>query len=191
MLSLATSGKSRAFFRPSPARQEGRFAIVTKRGAEDAVDATSAQDECACRGRRSRGVLIPRRWYQVCGDRRRRRRQQARLSGETTKETVKTIARGMPGVSGVTVVDLLGVLFIFAPEAAGATSARHSLRPLFSGRTILQNPDVSRRGKRGGVTCVVQLEMWNCDKRLVSSPRTRGPITTDVGCEAELWLQPR
>ena len=48
----------------------------------------------------------------------------------------------MPGVSGVTVVDLLGVLFIFAPEAAGATSARHSLRPLFSGRTILQNPDV-------------------------------------------------
>src|ERR1700679_4123977 len=81
MLSLATSGKSRAFFRPSPARQEGRFAIVTKRGAGDAVDATSAQDECACRGRRSRGVLIPRRWYQACGDRRRRRRQQARFSG--------------------------------------------------------------------------------------------------------------
>jgi hypothetical protein len=59
-----------------------------------------------------------------------RRRQQARFSGETTKETVKTIARGMPGVSGVTVVDLLGVLFSFAPEAAGAPSARHSLRPL-------------------------------------------------------------
>jgi hypothetical protein len=37
----------------------------------------------------------------------------------------------MPGEIGVTVVDLLAVLFIFAREAAGATSARHSLRPLF------------------------------------------------------------
>ena len=57
---------------------------------------------------------------------------KARLSGETTKEAVKTIARGMPDVSGATVVDLLGVLFSFAPEAAGAASARHSLRPQFS-----------------------------------------------------------
>jgi hypothetical protein len=54
----------------------------------------------------------------------------SRLSGETSKETVKTIARGMPDLSGVTVVDLLGVLFSFAPEAAGATGVRHSLRPL-------------------------------------------------------------
>jgi hypothetical protein len=44
---------------------EGRFAIVTKRWSEDAVDATGAKDERACRGRRSRGVLIPRRWYQA------------------------------------------------------------------------------------------------------------------------------
>jgi hypothetical protein len=36
---VVTSGKSRADFRPSSAREEGRFAIVTKRGAEDAVDA--------------------------------------------------------------------------------------------------------------------------------------------------------
>jgi hypothetical protein len=33
-----------------------------------------------------------------------RRRQQSPVSGASTKETVKTIARGMPGVSGVTVV---------------------------------------------------------------------------------------
>jgi hypothetical protein len=32
------------------------------------------------------------------------RRQSSPVSGETSKETVKTIARGMPGVSGVTVV---------------------------------------------------------------------------------------
>src|SRR5467141_3397885 len=47
----------------------------------------------------------------------------------------KTIARGMPGETGVTVVTMLVCLFYFACEAAGASSARHSLRPSdFSGR---------------------------------------------------------
>src|SRR5260370_570404 len=44
----------------------------------------------------------------------------------------KTIARGMPGETGVTVVTTLVCLFYFACEAAGASSARHSLRPLIS-----------------------------------------------------------
>src|SRR5258705_3052132 len=43
----------------------------------------------------------------------------------------KPIARGMPGRSVVTVVTMLVCLFYFAYEAAGASSARHSLRPLF------------------------------------------------------------
>src|SRR5258707_10763953 len=46
----------------------------------------------------------------------------------------KTIARGMPGETGVTVVTMLVCLFYFACEAAGASSARHSLRPLISER---------------------------------------------------------
>jgi hypothetical protein len=46
----------------------------------------------------------------------------------------KTIARGMPGDSGVTVVTMLVCSFYFACEAAGASSARHSLRPLFRER---------------------------------------------------------
>jgi hypothetical protein len=46
----------------------------------------------------------------------------------------KTIARGMPGRSGVTVVTN-SCAFYFAREAAGASGARHSLRPLnFGGR---------------------------------------------------------
>ena len=45
----------------------------------------------------------------------------------------KTIARGMPGRSGVTVVTMLVCFFSFAREAAGASRARHSLRPLISG----------------------------------------------------------
>jgi len=46
--------------------------------------------------------------------------------------SVKTIAWGMPGDSGVTVVTTLVCSFHFACEAAGASRARHSLRPLFS-----------------------------------------------------------
>ena len=45
---------------------------------------------------------------------------------------VKTIAWGMPGVSGVTCGDYARVLcFFIVREAAGASSARHSLRPFF------------------------------------------------------------
>jgi len=44
--------------------------------------------------------------------------------------SVKTIAWGMPGVSGVTVVTMLVCFFTFAHKAAGASRARHSLRPL-------------------------------------------------------------
>jgi hypothetical protein len=42
----------------------------------------------------------------------------------------KTIARGMPGDPGVTVVTMLVCYLHFAREAAGAAGARHSLRPL-------------------------------------------------------------
>src|SRR3981081_2372193 len=43
----------------------------------------------------------------------------------------------MPGESGVTVVTRLACLFYFTCEAAGASSARHSLRPrFFQGETF-------------------------------------------------------
>jgi len=44
---LVTTGKSRAVFRASRARSEGRFAIVTKRWVRDAMDAGWRKDECA------------------------------------------------------------------------------------------------------------------------------------------------
>ena len=53
----------------------------------------------------------------------------------------------MPGVAGVTVVITLVCFFIFARKAAGASRARHSLRPLISeGELSWQNSDASRRG---------------------------------------------
>src|SRR5258708_19441982 len=59
----------------------------------------------------------------------------------------KTIARGMPGRSGVTVVTTLVCFFHFTHEAAGALSARHSLRPLLSrGEWFCKTSGASRRG---------------------------------------------
>src|SRR5260370_42212641 len=45
----------------------------------------------------------------------------------------KTIARGMPGDFRCDRGDYARVLFYFARETAGASRARHSLRPLISG----------------------------------------------------------
>jgi len=87
------------------------------------MDALAAQDERRLQGgRRSRVVLTPRRWCQAPGKLTLLRGDggnKARFTGESTKETYKTIARGMPGEIGVTVVDLLAVLFIFCTRGCG------------------------------------------------------------------------
>jgi hypothetical protein len=54
------------------------------------------------------------------------------ITGESTKEAVKTIAQGRPGVSGEPVVTILVCHLHVAREAAGAAGTRLSLRPLFS-----------------------------------------------------------
>ena len=54
------------------------------------------------------------------------------VTGESTKEAVKTIARGMPGNPGEPVVTNSSCFLHFAREAAGALGTRQSLRPLFS-----------------------------------------------------------
>src|SRR5258708_15135466 len=75
---------------------------------------------------------MPRRWHQVCGSQFRRRRwQTSPVTGESAKETVKTIAQGMPGDSGEPVVTNARVYYT-PRAAAGASGARHSLRPLIT-----------------------------------------------------------
>src|SRR5258708_27011481 len=61
----------------------------------------------------------------------RRRWQESPVTGESTKETVKTIAQGRPGESGGPVATTLVCYQHFAHEAAGAAGTRLSLRPLF------------------------------------------------------------
>jgi hypothetical protein len=60
---------------------------------------------------------------------------KARFTKESAKETVKTIARGMPGVFGVTVVTNARVYYT-TRAAAGASGARHSLRPAVEARKV-------------------------------------------------------
>jgi hypothetical protein len=60
-----TAGRNRTIAIRIPPPLEGRFAIVTKRWARDAVDASARQDELARSGRRNRVVLTPRCWRQV------------------------------------------------------------------------------------------------------------------------------
>jgi len=76
---------------------------------------------------------------------RKRRWQESPVTGESTKETVKTIARGMPGETGVTVVTTLVCSFYFACEAAGASCARHSLRPRCSRVAVINSGALASR----------------------------------------------
>ena len=84
------------------------------------------------RGRRSCGVLMPRRWHQPGDDTCVSHRgwwQESPIARETAKETVKP-SRGECRMSfGVPVVTN-SCAFFTAREAAGASSVRHSLRPL-------------------------------------------------------------
>ncbi|MGO8912067.1 MAG: hypothetical protein ACLQDM_22445, partial [Bradyrhizobium sp.] len=64
----------------------------------------------------------------------------------------KTIARGMPGDSGVTVVTNARV-FYPPRAAAGAPGARHSLRPLFSGGKDSHSSGAIRVARRWTLAC--------------------------------------
>jgi hypothetical protein len=61
--SLVPSGKSLVDLRASRARSRGAFRDRHERWMRDAMDALVSPDERRRRGRRSRVVLMPRRWH--------------------------------------------------------------------------------------------------------------------------------
>jgi hypothetical protein len=108
----------------------GAIAIVTNAG-RDAVDARVRLTMRAFRGRRSRVVLTPRRWRQMSGkhaaddgD------NKARSPGRARRKPLKPLRAGMPGETGEPTVTTLVWFYFFPREAAGASSTRHSPRPL-------------------------------------------------------------
>ena len=123
-----TVDANQIYIRCVPSHTEGRFANVTDVGAGCGGRGGARDGRCQS-GRRSRVVLTPRRWCQVGGSNFADDGGKRARSPGSAKKTVKTIARGMPGVSGVTVVTNARVYY--PPRAAaGAPNARHSLRPL-------------------------------------------------------------
>ena len=111
------------------------------------MDAVVPQDVRCERVRSSRVVLIPRRWDQVSGDDPLTTGASKPGTPGRARSSRSTIAQGVPDRSALPVVTMLVCFFQFANEAAGAASTRHSLRPLISRDTELQDPDAkSRRG---------------------------------------------
>jgi hypothetical protein len=154
---LAPWAKSLALLRTScPAR--GALRDRHERWVQDAMDAATSEDEwCACI-RRSRVVLMPRRWHQVA---RKCPRddggKKARSPGRARRKPLKPLRRecrsfGVPVVTN-------SCVFHFTHEAAGALSARHSPRPLlrvapapsFEGRTAPSSFEGGFRQKLGRI----------------------------------------
>ena len=126
---------------PCPPR--GAYRDRHERWAQDAVDAMRARDECARCGRRSRGVLISRRWYQLVTMAMSALRprhagiargwwQESPITRETTKETVKTSRAENAGCLRCTCGDLRACFLSLHARLRVPRCTRHSLRPLFS-----------------------------------------------------------
>jgi hypothetical protein len=166
-------GQIKGIFPRVPRPIRGAYRDRHGRWVRDAMDATRAPDESVCRGRRSRGVLIPRRWYQLLkkltllrGD----GGKKARFTGETTKEPVKTIAQGMPARSA-NLWWTNSCAFIFRTRGCGcARRARHSLRPLIFGRAFL-----TRLGHAGAARSrsAVITGLLPCSRRTFKRPYIR------------------
>ena len=119
------------------------------------MDALALGDEPRKGGRRSRVVLIPRRWDQVGGNGdvgpdgrdtpRWLRWQESPVTEEITKETVKTTRAGNAGRNRRDRGDYARMLTLFCMRGCGrARRARHSLRPHSFGRKALQNSGAIR-----------------------------------------------
>ena len=116
--------------RPGPQRGVSRSSQTLGR---DAVDAAARLTSDAASGRRSRVVLTPRRWCQVGGGNSADDGgKKARSPGRARRKPLKPLRGECRAFSGVTVVANARVYYT-PRAAAGASGARHSLRPLIGG----------------------------------------------------------
>jgi hypothetical protein len=116
---------------PRPASIRGAYASSRTLGAGCDGRGSGARRAALARTAKSCGPDAPTLASSFAKQFARRRWQQSPVTGESTEETVKTIAQGRPGETGEPVVTMLVCFIHFAREAAGATGTRLSLRPLF------------------------------------------------------------
>src|SRR6266576_2700223 len=87
---------------------------------------------------------------------RKRRWQPSMVTGESTKETVKTIAQGMPGFSGVPVVTMLVCFILFRTRGCGCIERPAFPAPSdFRGQAFMANLARNPRRDREAVFVVV------------------------------------
>ena len=125
--------------------QEGRLAIVTKRGAGcggrggAATNAQPADGKVVWSWSPDAGIKLAETTSAGDGG------KKARSPRRSRRKPLKPLARGMPGETGVTVVTTLVCLFCFCMRGCGrGRRARHSLRPHSFGRKALQNSGAIR-----------------------------------------------
>ena len=115
-----------------PPPPEGRIAIVTDVGSGMRWTRAASPDECCCRGRSRRVVLISRRWDQACKRSCERRWLKSPVHrGERADRPLTPIAQGRPDCFGGPVVTN-ACAFYTARAAMGAQNTRPSPRPLIS-----------------------------------------------------------
>jgi hypothetical protein len=172
-----------------PPHTEGRFAIVTDVGSGMRWTRMVLLTRAPFRGRRSRVVLTPRRWRQVggsnsAGD----GDKKARSPGRARRKPLKPLRAGMPGDPGATVVTCLRA-FYFCTQGCGCNGHPAFPTPsVFGGEGFMHNSGASRR-ENANVYFELSALFENGVGLSPSSPRTRGPITTNVLCCAKLGLQ--
>ncbi len=134
--------------RPVPPHMRGGSRSSRTRGGMRWTRTTLLTRACAC-GRRSRVVLMPRRWHQVGGGNSvNDGGKKARSPGRARRKPLKPLRAGMPGDSGELAVNTRVHLPLpCAHEAAGASGTRHSPRPLMAeGGT--NRPNLARNARR-------------------------------------------
>src|SRR5712692_835277 len=87
--------------------------------------------------------------------------KRARSPGRARNKPLKPLRAGMPGDAGVLVVTRVRSITTSAHEAAGATGARHSPRPLLQGERFF-NGSGAWRGEV--VKVCLELECRHCER---------------------------
>jgi hypothetical protein len=102
--------------------------------------------------------------------------QESPVTKESAKETVKTIARGMPDCTGVTVVTI-SCAFLFCTRGCGRDRrARHSLRPfdVLKGGTAKQTRALAQRDREAVSMHIGLFEIGNrCPLLVLDVSRNR------------------
>src|SRR5712671_746306 len=195
--------KSKIFpFAPDPNQFTDSHRLVPTRGADRASSRNAGRDavDAAASGEQQRaGRMTPKRTAKSCGSdapmlaSSLREEAQATVSnkpGHRGEREVsrKTIARGMPGRSGEPVVTMLVCLFFITHEAAGASCARHSLRPLFSGgANIRKTSGASRRENADAYPLgCLKIESKTAPERALRDRPARQPLRIELGIPVQI-----